>query len=306
MKDLSEFAREADSFGHHKSAAFLDDIVGMLQKSVKFMLPDGGRLFEAERPLSPEDSDLLKLPYECTALEYSCVEAADHDPVQEYPAPKRICVAKDISDSKKYKEGVVTVIPIWYDQTKRFWTLPVYGVAIPRKQNYPLDSLTYYDYVGSSKKPSGLGFDLFPILPEYLENKVAALGREETRRQGYLDVIDEVNALTCFLLALSCSNVKIRDGERPEAIARVNKKRALKGKLPLFSYKILEIVAPRTTAESSSEATGSNRQSPRIHLRRGHIRRLATGSRIWVNACVVGQKKQGIVVKDYRVVPPKN
>jgi len=68
MKDLAEFAREADFFGHHKSAAFLDDIVGMLRKAVKFMLPDGGRPFETERPLSPDDSDLLKLPSECFSL----------------------------------------------------------------------------------------------------------------------------------------------------------------------------------------------------------------------------------------------
>ena len=41
-------------------------------------------------------------------------------------------------------------------------------------------------------------------------------------------------------------------------------------------------------------------RSPREHLRRGHIRRLADGRRIWVNAAIVGAGKGvGVVSKDY-------
>ena len=45
--------------------------------------------------------------------------------------------------------------------------------------------------------------------------------------------------------------------------------------------------------------TGTH-ESPRQHLRRGHIRRLESGN-IWVNACVVGNSEKGVIKKSYNV-----
>lgn len=43
------------------------------------------------------------------------------------------------------------------------------------------------------------------------------------------------------------------------------------------------------------------RNGPREHLRRGHIRRLPDGRKIWVQACVVGSRALGVVRKTYAV-----
>jgi len=41
--------------------------------------------------------------------------------------------------------------------------------------------------------------------------------------------------------------------------------------------------------------------SPALHLRRGHARQYSPGLYTWVQPCIVGNKKDGLVHKDYAV-----
>lgn len=96
-----------------------------------------------------------------------------------------------------------------------------------------------------------------------------------------------------FLNALACSNVHI---ERT-AESKTRKAMMKKGALPFDEYHVLTIdVAAKAGAGSSGSAS---HRSPREHLRRGHIRRLADGRRIWVNAAVINAGVGGKVTKDY-------
>ena len=95
---------------------------------------------------------------------------------------------------------------------------------------------------------------------------------------------------------MACSNVRTRD-HQPDAA--LNKKRAKAGKVPLVSYKTLEIVVPNTRYEGGGSGGGTH-ANPRVHLRRGHIRKIADGRTVWVQACVVGSK-HGMVLKDYKL-----
>lgn len=98
-----------------------------------------------------------------------------------------------------------------------------------------------------------------------------------------------------FLNALACSNVRV---ERSEP-SKVRKAMLKKGALPFDTYHVLTIDVP--TKAGDGAATGGHR-SPREHLRRGHIRRLADGRRIWVNAAVIGAGRgAGVVTKDYAI-----
>ncbi len=96
---------------------------------------------------------------------------------------------------------------------------------------------------------------------------------------------------------MACSNVRAQEHHPAESL---NKKRMKAGKLPLVSYKTLAIVAPNDRGERI--ISGGSHASPRVHLRRGHIRRIGDSRTIWVQACVVGSK-HGMVIKDYRVRP---
>lgn len=101
-------------------------------------------------------------------------------------------------------------------------------------------------------------------------------------------------ALNAFYV-LGCANVQTVDHDAPVAL---NKKRARTGKFPILTHKTLIVVAD--AAKTLRIDQGGTHASPRVHLRRGHIRRLDEARRVWVQPCVVGSK-HGVVTKDYRV-----
>jgi len=97
--------------------------------------------------------------------------------------------------------------------------------------------------------------------------------------------------------AMSCSNVALVDQAPPDAL---NRKRSKSGKVPLFTYKTLHIVTDRDrTKRTARENDTEARQSPRLHLRRGHIRRLDEARMIWVQPAMVGDPERGKVVNAY-------
>lgn len=104
--------------------------------------------------------------------------------------------------------------------------------------------------------------------------------------------IGEVYVLMSFLNALQCSNVKISESNP----RKTGKK--IKSALPFDTYHLLTIDVNRNYSTQTS--TGFEHRSPREHLRRGHIRRLRDGRRIWVNAAIIGAGKGfGVVSKGY-------
>lgn len=70
-----------------------------------------------------------------------------------------------------------------------------------------------------------------------------------------------------------------------------------KGKAPLFSWNTVKIEPPKPKQEHK----GGTHATPRLHDRRGHMRRLANGKTCWVRACKVGDASKGVVFKDYEV-----
>lgn len=108
-----------------------------------------------------------------------------------------------------------------------------------------------------------------------------------------------VSLFRAFLSAMNCTNVR-RVEHKPDA--KLQKARAKRGKQPLFSYWTLELDLTRA---ESSESQGGTHALPRLHLRRGHPRQYAPGKWTWVQPCAVGNKKAGMVHKDYAVRAPQ-
>lgn len=117
-------------------------------------------------------------------------------------------------------------------------------------------------------------------------------------KQGESMEID-VYATLGLLNILSCSNVSTK-GEEPSRLKQQIAKD--RGAMPYDTYHVLSIDSIRPSG--SSGAGGGAHASPREHLRRGHIRRLQDGRRIWVNAAVVGSASRGRVHKDYALSGP--
>lgn len=108
------------------------------------------------------------------------------------------------------------------------------------------------------------------------------------------DYLEEVSTMLSFLSALQCANVTVERSDHKKA------DRKIKAALGFDSYHVLTIDVPSKPGQSIG--FGGPHRSPREHLRRGHIRRLADGRRIWVNATVVAAKRgAGSVTKDYAI-----
>lgn len=113
------------------------------------------------------------------------------------------------------------------------------------------------------------------------------------------DLFNREKVIIDFICALSCNNVEIVDSDiKPSAVKQQMRKQ--KGNIPLFVHKILSLNS-KPMAGQQAKSKGGTHSSPSCHLRRGHIRRLPNKN-VWVNACVVGDKSTGMVLKDYAVV----
>jgi len=118
-------------------------------------------------------------------------------------------------------------------------------------------------------------------------------GNDEKNYSALKYARSAVNLMARFIMALNCVNTKGVEHPAPKLI---NQKRAAKGKQPLFSFWTLHLSAQ---AANDGPPLGGTHASPRLHLRRGHIRQYSPGKYTWVEACVVGNKQAGIVMKDY-------
>jgi len=76
-----------------------------------------------------------------------------------------------------------------------------------------------------------------------------------------------------------------------------NRRKIATGKTPTYDWRTVKI-GPKT---ARGESKGGTHAPPRLHDRRGHIRRLASGKNVWVKACKVGDSSLGTVFHDYKI-----
>jgi hypothetical protein len=235
----------------------------LARKAKKFMLPDGGRVYEDKTFRALDESEPLHLPFPCIALEYAS-DKSKTPRAGETASSKRIVFVREESDS-------IVLTPVFWVDAESVW-YPLPEAALPLTHYLSRDTVNE----GWIAINCSLSDSRFPLS----------------------DYEDEIGSLLCFLNALQCSNVH---AERSPAKAAGKK---IKSALPFDDYYVLSVDLP--SGGSGSTAAGGHR-SPREHLRRGHIRRLESGRRIWINAAVVGASKgAGKIVKDYNIKPGKS
>ena len=132
--------------------------------------------------------------------------------------------------------------------------------------------------------------------PSYLVNYSYPLSEEVGNIEFWQNMMSfGIYGLFELLEALSCKNVEQTIIQKCDVA--LNARRVNKGKLPLYEERILTI---KVNAKQGTGTRTGTHESPRQHLRRGHIRRLESGN-IWVNACVVGSSEKGVIKKSYNV-----
>ncbi len=68
-----------------------------------------------------------------------------------------------------------------------------------------------------------------------------------------------------------------------------------------FEYHVLKLPHGTVKETLGSRCGGGERDGPRYHFRRAHLRNLSTGAQTFVRSCFVGNRDKGVVDKSYEV-----
>lgn len=264
-------------------------------KAQKFILPNGGRIFDTSFKALP---DILNLPFSEIVIEYSCVGLSGGI-VEEQIGDAAVLAPNRIVFARQQENGISVYVMVEYKlpikvlqeklNIKTKWMFMPYAAFISNTSSgdtllTPLISekpiiksasgnyigISYYDIGGLAKKSHG---------DNWLNSAV-------------MDLNDEVGSVLALIEALSCKNVQIE--KLP--IRKLNKSAKKRGVLPFDEYSVLTV---NRTDKNYVVGDGTHR-SPREHLRRGHIRRLSIGN-IWVNSTVVNPNVSGKINKIYKL-----
>ncbi|WLI87817.1 hypothetical protein Q4S45_13835 [Massilia sp. R2A-15] len=324
IDDLRETAAALTQIAPH-TARVLHRLIVMLRSCVKFILPNCCNLVETDA-LRQAHLDLMRLPYPCVAFEAPWFKEEDCPAYlgefEQAPATKRIALCWDHRQFEPlpglntffdaFEGGGTFVVPIYWGPVQKRWTVALGGAFIPYEnelaQLNPVETLPASRIALDAKIAAGhahaksmqIAAEPFPILPEVFEATLVAYGsRAKANAQIMLDAHDEMLMLIQACSVINCANVTAADVARPEVL---NKKRVEKGKQPFFSYKVLQI--SDDAGKPGRDGYTGHHVSPRMHLRRGHLRQLERKV-VWVRPAMVNaDSPRGVVHKDYGLAAP--
>jgi len=280
----------------------------LLRSSIKFILPENGRLLNLNKA-DQKNIDYFKLPYDVVSAEFQMASYL----VTEFPdqtvVKKRIALAfttkaapKILVDAARIQchGNGIYVWPINYFDPLGRWLIDPFGAFFPEETNLMHGEFVYNGHGKTKIKEVGVGF--LPLMFGTIGQSAAdalysRYGEKEATARIIGSTREECQAINEMCLVLNCSNVNDNEIITPPKF--LNKKRKKKGKVPFFEYRILTV--KQSDNNDKKPPIGGTHASPRVHLRRGHIRHLPSGSTTFVQPCVVGDKKRGVIHKDYRV-----
>lgn len=286
MKDSPAIDKGIDLLAH--------DCAELLHHAEKFVMPDWGRIFEKTELEIFEGTEVPnRLPYPVIACEFFC-DYAKHMNLgpHEMPSSKRIALLVE-------RDAIVSLAPF------------INEVLMPEgeEQGYMVMPVCFFDAVGIWTPPPSIGWMSRDARPQDFKANaiITPLGMSsysiypENERfiRAVKDFSDEVITAIHLILALSMERTDVTVLPAPE---KLNQKRARSKKPPLYEYKVLDIVADIMEAPKTSTARPhGHHASPRLHKRRGHVRRLASGRVTWIRNTIVGKPGRGEIRKDYTV-----
>jgi len=271
-------------FGFHYDADACESVIDCANQAVKFVLPDGGRILNDELKGLPE---ILRLPYPNVVIEYTSNENGGGGLVEKEfgkgkttPAPKRIAVAKEVNGWIEIYSIVMAKIP-----AGDCWSMIPFACRVmksddQRTKTSPLKNIT-----------NGKDLDIGVVLKPTGSAGISQFG-SEWERYAYCDLHDEIMAVLELIEALSCKNID----HEPMEVRKINRGAKNRGAIPFDEYRVLVLRESRNEKTNNIER---GHRSPREHLRRGHIRRLQSGDKVWVNSTIVNAGADGKIISFY-------
>lgn len=252
----------------------------------RFYVPDSSNII-SEKTVNPEIKFYMRLPFDCVVLlsETFLNDDIELERNSESVDSWKISIAIDIhGETNNYLKlfpknkavvGDYAIVSIVFIPDENLWVF-TYACAV---SYHPLDSFGYKKYAFCGN--------------EYLDH----MNSEFSIDHMIKEMDSDIGSIQNLCLMLGLNNVNIRTVE-PDV--KLNKSRLLKGKQPLYSYSVLNVdnvLWDRHLSNCSSRTFNGRR----THFRRGHIRRLANGNRVWVKAALVSGSNAGFVDKEYHV-----
>lgn len=251
-----------------KDDLYIKMLRSLLLNGQKFRVPDYGKIIDLpdsrSESIARDYLQAFRLPYPITILEYQHPVCKGGHGTMEFDACVVIAVENPL-------ENCIMVVGMYRTRVSG------------RKHWLPIN-------FGARLQPDGKA-QPFPATSD-ADAWLARTDLPDRDRWGMTDIENEASAVLLLMAALSCSNIQTKEMPAPD---KLNIKRSKSGKQPFFSYRVLML---DEMAEPKGHALGGSHASPRVHLRRGHIRRLP-GKQVWVNSSVVGCKELGSVGKSY-------
>lgn len=276
---------------HTRVNAFLTQ---MIREAVHIVLPDNGEVYRSNGPgtdpvTESECESFRGLPAPVCCFEYRwTISKGDRD----IAAPKRMTLVIDGSQMSEAKEvgpdqcHHALMFSIVYNETVDSWDfldtfvdldLPLsiqLGPVVPGEGRVWGPRGTLRDVFTGKELPNGPA--MWRLGGEYLTDLVAVVQACHSLRAG----------------ARLEKQTEGSSGRRWKF-----EKRGVGG----FVYHVLKI--PAEGAAPPGRGAGGTHTSPAFHMRRAHLRELASGKLTFVRQCFVGDRARGFVGKHYQLAP---
>lgn len=309
ITDLRKLAK-AMKTATHPDTEQMEAFIAELRSAEKFVLPDRGTLIHDPFDV-PEGVEMTRLPYRMTAIEvpFSSDTVTDNT----VSSSRRVILAQEVlvdldnqtmrrTNALETPNAVRVDVACWVDSARR-WNLQSAGAIVmigtrSETRTKPLDD----PYAANRMGPTGFPMMVCARLETTVGQQVQQVGDEVFSHSVTNDVGTEIRILAEMLTVLSCQNVSTEKQSPPEKLARA---RISSGNEPFYDCHVLVVGNSRLSGDGAASEDDGQGYKVRQHLRRGHIRRLASGPRIWVNQTVVAPgSPRGEAEKTYRVKKP--
>lgn len=289
--------RNLRKHGLFEDKKFIDGLIERMRDAVKFSLPENGEMITDAMTVSSDVLSVFKLPFPRILIEYDVTLQSIVDD-KSADASKAITLATDVGDGRTFLRslGIFSDIidgdafvmhSVAYTPKLKSWTPSAGFVLVPYGQDGAL----------SPKGCNKMAGVVLPIAGRLSQLEIEHCGGLQSwQRKIASDYYVDSSAILNVAMCSMCSNVEHRI-VKPSVVS--NKIKVKSGREPIYEYRILQVKQSQKSA--TENASAFSRHSPKMHLRRGHIRKHSSGKFVWVSPSVVGSVDAGFVSKSYAV-----
>lgn len=281
-------------------------IASLLREAVHIVLPPNGEIYRDNQHTGPSEQEcpsLTGLPAPITSFEYAWTHELSADERLNNPTyslrgqqmllenpRKRITLVvdgKQIADDESYSSLSHTRIAFlsicFHESVKRWNPQPTSVTVFDPFSVFPVN----YD---DGRKGWGTDAQIFDLMhDEYVKTK-------EEGAPIFSEFQGDISLVTQACHALRVGAVLENRKDKSYTRTRTFQKQGVGG----FEYHVLRL-PHGTVKETLGSRAGDERDGPRYHFRRAHLRNLSSGAQTFVRSCFVGNRDKGVVEKTYSI-----